>query len=58
MPAKVIKFRNKDTGHVWDVDQPALAERLDANPDFERVADAPAPVNEGKATEEAAKAEK
>ena len=39
----IQKFKNKETGLVWDVSQEDLAERLAADGDFELVVDAPAP---------------
>ena len=41
---KIQKFKNKETGLVWDVSQEDLAERLADDSDFELVVDAPAPL--------------
>ena len=52
-----LKYRNKETGLVWDVNQSDLAERLDADKDFEIVVDAPAPSPADKAAADKAAAE-
>lgn len=38
----IVKFRNKTTGQVWEIEHQDTIDRLKMDPEFEQVAEAPA----------------